>query len=65
MNLPNCLPGNRNNTQATAADFRGLDELARLAGRRFRAGVVLYLGRRVVPFAKNLHAVPMAALWEW
>jgi hypothetical protein len=47
------------------ADFRGLNELARLAGRRFRSGVVLYLGRRVVPFAKNLHAVPMAALWAW
>ena len=49
----------------TAADFRGLNELARLAGRRFRSGVVLYLGRRVVAFAKNLHAVPMAALWAW
>jgi len=49
----------------TMADFRGLNELARLAGRRFRCGVVLYLGRRVVPFAKNLHAVPMAALWTW
>ena len=48
-----------------ASDFRGLNELARLAGKKFRAGVVLYLGPRVVPFAKNLQAVPMAALWEW
>jgi len=46
-------------------DFRGLHELARLAGRRFRIGVILYLGRKVVPFGNNFYAVPMAALWEW
>ena len=49
----------------TGEDFRGLHELARLAGRRFRLGVILYLGRKVVPFAKDLYAVPMGALWEW
>jgi hypothetical protein len=49
----------------TADDFRGLNELARLTKKRFRVGVVLYLGRRVVPFGKSLYAVPMAALWEW
>jgi len=49
----------------TGGDFRGLHELAALAGKRFRAGVILYLGRKVVPFGKQLHAVPMAALWEW
>ena len=49
----------------TGADFRGLNELAKLAGKRFRVGVILYLGRRVVPFGKRLYAVPMAALWEW
>jgi hypothetical protein len=48
-----------------ADDFRGLRELARVAGRRFRAGLILYLGQRVVPFGPNLHAVPLAALWEW
>jgi predicted AAA+ superfamily ATPase len=49
----------------TGEDFRGLNELARVAGRRFRAGVILHLGRRVMPFGKNLHAVPVSALWEW
>ena len=49
----------------TGGDFRGLPELAKLAGKRFRAGLILYLGRRVVPFGKNLFAVPLAALWEW
>jgi predicted AAA+ superfamily ATPase len=49
----------------TGEDFRGLNELKKLAGRRFRAGAIIYLGRRVVPFGKNLYAVPMAALWAW
>lgn len=49
----------------TGDDFRGLRELANVTGKRFRAGVILYSGRRVVPFGKNLFAVPMAALWEW
>jgi predicted AAA+ superfamily ATPase len=49
----------------TGEDFRGLRELARLAGRRFRLGLILYLGRRVVPFAKDLYAVPIGALWAW
>jgi hypothetical protein len=46
-------------------DFRGLHELARVAGRRFRRGVILYLGDRVVSFGSALHAVPIGALWEW
>ena len=49
----------------TGGDFRGLHELARIAERRFRLGVILYLGQKVIPFAKNLYAVPIAALWEW
>lgn len=49
----------------TGADFRGLNELAKLTGKRLRAGLILYLGRRVVPFGKSLYAVPMAALSEW
>lgn len=50
---------------ASASDFQGLRALAELAGRRFHRGIVLYLGQHVVPFASNLHAVPMSALWEW
>lgn len=49
----------------TGSDFRGLNELSKLAGKRFLVGIVLYLGRRVVSFGKNLYAVPMAAIWEW
>ncbi|HED64147.1 MAG TPA: ATP-binding protein [Planctomycetes bacterium] len=48
----------------TAADFRGLRKLARAAGKRFAAGVVLYDGETSVGFGDNLYAVPVRALWE-
>ena len=49
----------------TAGDFKGLKALAELAGRRFRRGLVLYLGRQATAFGPNLQAVPLTALWEW
>ncbi len=49
----------------TGDDFRGLTMLASMTGRRFHRGMVLYLGERVVPFGKQLYAVPLSALWEW
>ncbi|RTH02295.1 hypothetical protein CSW50_07850 [Thermus scotoductus] len=45
-------------------DLRGLRSLAQALGLRFHRGVVLYLGRETVPFAKNLHALPLEALWR-
>jgi len=47
----------------SAGDFKGLADLAATAGRRFRAGVVLYLGSTIVPFGRNLWAVPVSALF--
>jgi len=47
-----------------AGDLAGLRALAELAGPRFVRGVLLYTGREVVPFASNLHAVPISALWH-
>ena len=47
-----------------AADFKGLHVLAEETGKRFRCGVVLYEGHDIVPFGKNLHAVPIEALWR-
>lgn len=46
------------------SDFSGLRVLAETLKRKFVRGVVLHPGTRVVPFAENLHAVPMAALWR-
>ena len=44
-------------------DVRGLQALADTAGKRWVRGVVLYTGTEVIPFASNLHGVPLAALW--
>ena len=45
-------------------DLRGLKSLAQALGPRFHRGVVLYLGRETVPFAKDLYALPLEALWR-
>jgi predicted AAA+ superfamily ATPase len=44
-------------------DVRGLQALASAAGRRWIRGIVLYAGTDVVPFASNLHGVPVSCLW--
>ena len=44
-------------------DFRGLETLATLSGDRFVRGVVLCTGTAVVPFGRNLYALPVSELW--
>jgi len=44
-------------------DLKGLRGFAELVGDRFHRGAVLYLGDELVPFEKNLAALPLAALW--
>lgn len=44
-------------------DVRGLRELADAVGKNWLRGVVLYAGKEVVPFASNLHGVPITSLW--
>ena len=51
-------------THLRSDDLRGLADLADATGKRFVRGVVLYMGRDVVPFGANLHAIPMDALWR-
>ena len=51
-------------TNVSGKDFSGLRLLAELAGNRFRRGFVLHTGDSVVPFGKNLHAVPIQHLWR-
>ncbi len=48
----------------TGDDFKGLRKLQEAAQKSFIAGVVLYDGEAVVPFGKNLYAVPISRLWE-
>lgn len=47
----------------TASDFTGLEKLAEIAASNFTQGIVLYLGKQVISFGKNLFAVPLQTLW--
>ncbi len=47
-----------------SADFKGLKALSECAGEKFVRGIVLYTGNEVIPFGKNLTAVPLPVLWE-
>ena len=47
-----------------SADFKGLRIFAEAAGKRFHRGVLLYTGTETIPFARNLHAFPISALWH-
>jgi uncharacterized protein len=38
--------------------------MAEEVGEKWIRGVVLYTGTDVVPFANNLHGIPLQALWE-
>lgn len=46
-----------------SGDVGGLRALAEAAGRHWVRGVVLYPGAQTVPFAANLHGVPLRRLW--
>jgi hypothetical protein len=37
--------------------------MASAAGKRWIRGVVIYTGNEVIPFAANLHGVPLPLLW--
>lgn len=46
-----------------AQDFKAMRLVAEAAGPRFRQGVVLYDGDRVIPFGDSLYAAPLSCLW--
>jgi uncharacterized protein len=54
----------KSSTTVGGRDFRGLKFLAESLGERFLGGVVLYTGEALIPFGRNLHAVPLATLWQ-
>ncbi len=47
------------------SDLAGLKDLRETAGDRWVRGIVLHIGSGMTAFAKDLHAVPLSALWEW
>lgn len=48
----------------SGSDFKNLQQFADDTGEKFYRGVVFYTGERVIPFGKNLFAIPISALWE-
>jgi hypothetical protein len=43
-------------------DFYGLKVLREHLGDKFVRGILIYNGREIVPFEKDLHAVPVSVL---
>ena len=48
----------------TPADIEGLRYLQKTQPNKFVRGIVLYTGKEILPFEKNIHAIPISALWE-
>lgn len=46
-------------------DIAGLKDLREAAGDKWVRGILLHPGLGITPFAKDIHAIPMSALWEW
>lgn len=46
-------------------DVTGLKHLREVAGDKWLRGLLLHPGLGVTPFDKDIHAVPLSALWEW
>lgn len=46
-------------------DMTGLKHLREAAGDKWIRGILLHPGLGITPFAKDLHTVPLSALWEW
>jgi uncharacterized protein len=50
----------------STGDLVGLKKLAKLAGKKWVAGVVLYDGVETLPIGEHLWAVPLCTLWsDW
>lgn len=48
-----------------SSDVSGLKHLRETAGDKWLRGILLHPGLGSTPFAKDIHAVPVSALWEW
>jgi predicted AAA+ superfamily ATPase len=48
----------------TQDDFKGLKFLQEKSPEKFAKGIVLYGGAEVIPFGKNLFALPINSLWQ-
>lgn len=54
----------KNSETVTPHDFKGLRYLQEEVGKLFIKGIVIYNGSQVVPFGKDLYALPISYLWS-
>jgi predicted AAA+ superfamily ATPase len=52
----------KSSSMVSVADFKGLKVLRVAAGKSFKCGIVLYLGKHVIPIEADLFAVPIDVL---
>ena len=52
----------KSKSSVSKKDFVGLVDLSETAGKDFLRGIVIYLGEHIIPFGKNLFAVPINTL---
>lgn len=50
-------------TTVRESDFAGIRKVAAALGRDFRLGLVLHDSDQTIPFAPDLYAAPLSALW--
>jgi predicted AAA+ superfamily ATPase len=51
-------------SSVTHQDFKGLIALSETANHEFLQGIVIYTGNQVIPFGKNLWAIPIGLLYK-
>lgn len=54
----------KSTSRVTANDFRHLEALRNELGKKFKQGLVFYQGKDVVPFGKDMWAIPVAMIWK-
>jgi len=45
-------------------DFKSMKFLAKETGRKFIKGILLYTGNEIIPFSKDMTALPISSLWS-
>lgn len=51
-------------TSVSQRDIHGIRYFKEQMGANFKRGIVLYLGDHIIPFEKNIEAIPISSLWE-
>ena len=53
----------KSSSTITERELKHIQAFKEDVGNDFHRAIILYTGESIVPFAKNIHAVPVSALW--